>query len=82
MLLDLTWPTETVQKDPSDDLVEFFKNPAFWSSLHHAGQCSFVDLESFGFGQPNVRKAAWTLVQTLLRTWKGRFFLLFTHPTY
>ncbi|KAF9458921.1 hypothetical protein BDZ94DRAFT_1068633 [Collybia nuda] len=62
---------ETIQKEPSDDLIDFFKNAALWSSLHHAEHCPFIELESFGFGQPNVRKAGWTLIQTLLQNWKG-----------
>ncbi|KAG5637584.1 hypothetical protein H0H81_004035 [Sphagnurus paluster] len=64
---------ETIQNESPQELLEFFKNPALWSSLHHAQQCPFVDLESFGYGQHNVRKGAWALVQALLSIPKARF---------
>ncbi|KAF8056637.1 hypothetical protein FPV67DRAFT_646018 [Lyophyllum atratum] len=63
---------ETLHADVPEDLVDFFKNPALWSSLHHAEQCPFVDLESFGYGQHNVRKSAWALLQALLTVSKTR----------
>ncbi|KAF8650294.1 hypothetical protein AX16_005322 [Volvariella volvacea WC 439] len=58
---------------PEQEQDDIFQNPALWSALYHAESCPFAPgLESFGFAQPNVRKAAWTLLQTLLRSWKGR----------
>ncbi|KAI0056618.1 hypothetical protein BV25DRAFT_1995499 [Artomyces pyxidatus] len=54
-----------------DDLLPVLSNPALWSALHHAEACPFVDVESFGFGQPAVRTAAWTLLQVLLQRWKA-----------
>ncbi|KAG7441328.1 uncharacterized protein BT62DRAFT_937246 [Guyanagaster necrorhizus] len=41
----------------------------FWSGLHCRESAPFVpaDEECFGYGQPAVRKAAWALVQALLR---------------
>ena len=56
----------------SEDLLSFSSNPALWTALHADESCPWIDgFESFGFGQPNVRKAAWGLVQTLLNTQKG-----------
>lgn len=56
----------------SEDFLAFSSNPALWTALHPNESCPWVDgFESFGFAQPNVRKAAWGLVQTLLNTEKG-----------
>ena len=56
----------------SKDLLAFSSNPALWTALHPNESCPWIDgLESFGFAQPNVRKAAWGLVQALLDTQKG-----------
>ncbi|KAF8151620.1 hypothetical protein B0H34DRAFT_801324 [Crassisporium funariophilum] len=49
---------------------DFFSNPALWSSLNSSEICPWVEMESFGFGQPNVRKAAWSLLQSLVTTHK------------
>ncbi|KAG6916946.1 hypothetical protein DXG01_004633 [Tephrocybe rancida] len=57
---------ETLHSPLPDDLIEFFGDPALWSSLYHADQCPFVDVESFGYGQHNVRKSAWGLILSLL----------------
>ncbi|KAG7097872.1 hypothetical protein E1B28_005184 [Marasmius oreades] len=51
--------------------TSFFDSPALWSSLYPAERCSFWDGGSFGFGQPNVRKSGWILLQALLRALKG-----------
>ncbi|KAF5380135.1 hypothetical protein D9615_006188 [Tricholomella constricta] len=61
-----------LHKEPPEDLIDFFKNPALWSSLYHAEQCPFMDIETFGHGQHNVRKNAWALVQALLTIPKER----------
>ena len=56
----------------STELRVFLSNPALWTALHPNESCPWIDdFESFGFAQPNVRKAAWGLVQTLLNTLKG-----------
>ncbi|CAA7268465.1 unnamed protein product [Cyclocybe aegerita] len=54
-----------------EDLRDFFSDPVLWSSLQSAEACPWIDVESFGFAQPNVRKAAWTLLQSLLALHKG-----------
>lgn len=65
----------------SEDLVAFFSNPALWTALNTNELCPWITgFESFGFAQPNVRKAAWGLVQTLLNTQKGPLNL--EHPQY
>ncbi|GLB39355.1 putative ring finger [Lyophyllum shimeji] len=63
---------ETLHAEPPEDILNFVKNPALWSSLHHAERCPFIDIESFGHGQHNVRKSAWALLQTLLSVPKAR----------
>lgn len=55
----------------SEDLSGLLLDPVLWTSLHHAEKCPWAAVESFGWGQPNVRKGAWALVQTLLTTQKG-----------
>ncbi|KAJ8507641.1 hypothetical protein ONZ45_g9999 [Pleurotus djamor] len=60
-----------IERPQSDGLCNSLKtllsNPALWTTLSHAESCSFCPgVESFGFGQPPVRKAAWTTVQALL----------------
>ncbi|KAF9477335.1 hypothetical protein BDN70DRAFT_881303 [Pholiota conissans] len=52
------------------DLLEFYSNPALWSILHSTESCPWVDMESFGYAQPNVRKTGWNLIQTLLDSHK------------
>lgn len=59
----------------SEDLSGLLLDPVLWTSLHHAEKCPWAAVEPFGWGQPNVRKAAWALVQTLLTTQKGVQFL-------
>jgi len=59
---------------------------AFWSTLHPAAVSSRSSLvnqqlcpfsvTSFGQGQPQVRRAAWTLVGSLIKVFKGLFCLL------
>ncbi|RDB18704.1 E3 ubiquitin-protein ligase listerin [Hypsizygus marmoreus] len=62
---------EISHQESSDNMIDFFKNPALWSSLYHAEHCPFVEIvESFGYAQPSVRKGAWGLLQTLLESWK------------
>ncbi|KAF8198654.1 hypothetical protein BJ912DRAFT_1055525 [Pholiota molesta] len=56
----------------TDDLLEFYSNPALWSVLHPAETCPWVEMESFGYAQPNVRKAGWNLLQTLIDSHKDR----------
>lgn len=55
----------------SEDSQLFYSNPALWTILHPLQSCPWVDVESFGFAQPNVRKSGWSLVQTLLTLHKG-----------
>ncbi|KAJ8454647.1 hypothetical protein ONZ45_g19221 [Pleurotus djamor] len=64
----IRWVLERPQSDGlSNSLKTLLSNPALWTTLSHAESCSFCPgVESFGFGQPPVRKAAWTTVQALL----------------
>ncbi|KAA1476143.1 hypothetical protein DENSPDRAFT_874439 [Dentipellis sp. KUC8613] len=54
-----------------ETLVDMLASAPLWTALHHARVCPFADIESFGFGQPGVRTAAWALLQTLLQYWKA-----------
>ncbi|KAJ3574319.1 hypothetical protein NP233_g1845 [Leucocoprinus birnbaumii] len=63
----------------SEEILSFLHNPLLWSVLYHGEKAPFVETndrkdfdstESFGFGQPNVRKAGWGLVMRLLETHK------------
>ncbi|GBE89079.1 hypothetical protein SCP_1500820 [Sparassis crispa] len=54
-----------------EELLAPFSNPVLWSALYHLQTPPFVQVQSAGYGQPNVRKAAWSLLQTLLRTCRG-----------
>ncbi len=62
--------------------MELLKNPTLWTVLYHAENAPFIvgtqtsafgSAEGFGFGQPNVRKAGWGLLMTLLQSHKGEF---------
>jgi hypothetical protein len=67
-------------------LTTLLSSLAFWSTLHPAAvppcsspvnqQLSPFSVASFGQGQPQVRQAAWTLVGSLIRVFKGLFRLL------
>ena len=63
---------KSIKESSIDDIMDLFCNPALWTSLHHAESSSFVDLESFGWNQPAVRKSAWTTLRCLLQHWKGK----------
>ncbi|EGO03442.1 hypothetical protein SERLA73DRAFT_101568 [Serpula lacrymans var. lacrymans S7.3] len=60
-----------ISADSLGELTEFLCNPALWSSLCPAQHCPYVDMESFGFGQPLVRQNAWVLLSLLMQRWKG-----------
>lgn len=65
-------------QNATEDFLTPFSNPALWSTLYHARTPPFVPVEAFGFSQPGVRRAAWSLVQTLLRvTSKGKHYFTF-----
>ncbi|KAG6830417.1 hypothetical protein H0H93_014034, partial [Arthromyces matolae] len=64
--------TETLTLTLPEQIFEFFQNPALWSSLYHGEQSPFVDIAAFGHGQPNVRKATWGLILSLLSAPKER----------
>ncbi|TFK64592.1 hypothetical protein BDN72DRAFT_260036 [Pluteus cervinus] len=72
-LLDVAHIKPNPNDNADGDLTTpLFKNPAFWSSLHFGEKSPFApEIESFGFGQPNVRKSAWGFIQSLLQAWKG-----------
>ncbi|KAI0777188.1 hypothetical protein BD413DRAFT_171550 [Trametes elegans] len=50
-----------------DEFMAPFANPALWTSLYHGKHPPFADTESFGYGQPVVRRSAWALLQSLVR---------------
>ncbi|KAI9062239.1 hypothetical protein FKP32DRAFT_1593812 [Trametes sanguinea] len=56
---------------PVDDFLSPLANHALWSSLYHGKTPPFVDTEGFGYGQPVVRRSAWSLLQTLLQRCKA-----------
>ncbi len=55
----------------TEDLLTFFSNPALWTALHPAETSPWMEVESFGWNQPNVRKAGWSLLQVLINSHKG-----------
>ncbi|KAI0371298.1 hypothetical protein BV20DRAFT_1035310 [Pilatotrama ljubarskyi] len=56
------------QSTPSfDEFLSPLANLALWSSLYHGKTPPFVETEGFGYGQPVVRRSAWSLLQTLLQ---------------
>ena len=59
-------------RTPSHDFLAALANPALWSSLYHGKSPPFVDTEGFGYEQPPVRRAAWSLLQTLVHQYKGK----------
>lgn len=68
-----------------EGIMELLKNPTLWTVLYHAENAPFIvgtqtsafgSAEGFGFGQPNVRKAGWGLLMTLLQSHKGECSLL------
>ncbi|PPQ64462.1 hypothetical protein CVT24_008472 [Panaeolus cyanescens] len=63
----------------SDDLQDFLSNPALWTSISPLETSPWLAIESFGYQQPNVRKATWSLVNTILAKHKdniGQFLPL------
>lgn len=60
----------------SEDLRDIFSNLAFWTALSPHEIPVWVTFEGFGFRQPNVRKSAWGLVQSLLKLRHGKSFCL------
>ena len=63
----------------SEGLQLFYANPVLWSILQPAETCPWVDVESFGFAQPNVRKAGWSLLQSLMTSHKSIFSMDFLY---
>lgn len=59
----------------SEDLLAFYSNPVLWTALSPLERCPWIDIESFGYTQPNLRKAAWTLLQTLITSHLSKFFV-------
>ncbi|KAF9818038.1 hypothetical protein IEO21_02999 [Rhodonia placenta] len=65
--------SESTAKALTDEFLAPFANPALWSALCHAQTPPFVQIDGpgFGFAQPGVRRAAWSLLQTMLRSCKA-----------
>jgi len=61
------WILETFE---SDTILSLFGNPAFLTSVQPKQNVPWIDLESFGYGQPAVRRNMWSLLQTLFTTKK------------
>jgi len=83
-LVTLNKPFQIVTQDarmdgtraaPIDDLIEFLSNPAVWTSLHFSKISPIADIENFGYGQPLVRRSAWSILHSLLRNCKGQSFM-------
>ncbi|KAI0790522.1 hypothetical protein C8Q75DRAFT_762281 [Abortiporus biennis] len=73
--------THSQARQESKETEEFIvnlDNAAIWSALHPNRTAPFLpaEIESFGWSQPGVRKAAWTFLQTLLQTCKGALQVL------
>ncbi|TFK22367.1 hypothetical protein FA15DRAFT_681687 [Coprinopsis marcescibilis] len=69
----INWYIQNVPTLP-DSVLSLFSNPVFLTCLSCSQTSSWIsDVESFGYGQPPVRKAMWTLIQTLLSRQKGNF---------
>jgi stearoyl-CoA desaturase (delta-9 desaturase) len=60
----------------SEGLRDIFSNLAFWTALSPHEIPVWVNFEGFGFKQPNVRKSAWTLFQSLLAIHQGNFIII------
>jgi E3 ubiquitin-protein ligase listerin len=55
-----------------EELLDTLSDSTLWTGLYHAQLCPFApDSEVIGHGQPLVRSATWSLLDTLLRGWKG-----------
>lgn len=54
-----------------DEFLSPFTNIVLWTSLYHGKAPPFVDTEGFGYGQPVVRRSAWSLLQVLVQKFKG-----------
>ncbi|KAI0273234.1 hypothetical protein BGY98DRAFT_998534 [Russula aff. rugulosa BPL654] len=61
--------TQKLGRKSLDDVLDILSDARLWSSLSHEQICPFVDVESFGYGQPGVRGYAWALLQALLENW-------------
>lgn len=55
-----------------DVMKMLLSNLFLWTALYHGERPPFVDEEGLGSQQPVVRKAAWSLLLTLLQNSKGR----------
>ncbi|KAF8624962.1 hypothetical protein AX15_005604 [Amanita polypyramis BW_CC] len=62
----IRWMLDT-SPDSFQYLTAILSNPALWSALCSTDDCPFVELESFGYSQPVVRKSAWLLLQSTLK---------------
>lgn len=62
--------------EESDELRALLNNPALWTSLQHnrtpPKSADVGDLESFGYAQPGVRRAAWAVLQILIQRGRGK----------
>lgn len=64
--------TQPAVSGNSVDVMKMLLGNVFlWTALYHGERPPFVDDEGFGNQQPVVRKAAWSLLLTLLQSWKG-----------
>ncbi len=47
-----------------EEFVRPLENPLLWSTLYHAQHAPFVheDVQALGYGQPAVRRAAWSFL--------------------
>ncbi|KAH9887215.1 hypothetical protein C8Q73DRAFT_713250 [Cubamyces lactineus] len=54
-----------------DEFLSPCTNIVLWTSLYHGKAPPFVDTEGFGYGQPVVRRSAWSLLQVLVQKFKA-----------
>lgn len=69
------WPGHSIKsQETSESSDNIYANPALWTSLNIRPRSPWLeesDIESFGYAQPGVRKAAWGLVLALLNSAEG-----------
>ncbi|CCM05109.1 uncharacterized protein FIBRA_07316 [Fibroporia radiculosa] len=72
----LSKQSESTLADRIGEHLALFSNHALWSALYHGHTPPFVPVDSFGHSQPGVRKAAWSLIQTIVKTCKAHLNVL------
>jgi hypothetical protein len=65
------------EKTLPDSTIKLLSLEITWTGLYHAEHAPFIrQVESFGFGQPAVRRSLWTLVQKLIQKKRGNWIVV------